>query len=251
MKQSYNNKSKNKTFKTSHLEKSNTPYTVVLLNEDDIPDILALQQKVFDALPEEQKSFILPKSPEFFEQHFEKGDNAMLGIFVNGDLIAQSIILNPSQQYPSTGMVDMETVDSPETLSIIEGVLVDADYRGNNLMQKMVDHWLDYVEGIGRTHVIAEIAVDNPYSWGVFLEKGMTLHSMGTDPDDGTVLYNAHETIDNIREKELSGTFNYYAKKKQTLCDEHDLKTQKELMDKGYKGVAYNRKHQKITMAKK
>lgn len=251
MKQEYNALNKqNKTLGFGQLEKSGDVYEVHLLGKHDIPDILNLQQKIFNDLPEEQKSFILPKTEEFFEKHFSRGHNQMLGIYVDGKLIAQSIILNPTEEHPETGMVDMKDVDSPDKVSIIEGVLVDADYRGNHLMEKMVQYWIDYTDSIGREHVIAEIAVDNPYSWGVFLDKGLTLHSMGVDPDDGTELYNAHETVENIKDKNISGHFNYYAEKKLKTCDAQDLDQQKQLMQDGYIGTSYNRQTKKIIMAK-
>ena len=252
-----NNKNKNNCSEngadildTGTLCKSGQPYTVRLLGAECIDEILGLQQKIIDSLPDDQKSFILPKTKEFFENHFKRGANTMIGIFCDGALIAQSIVLNPTKNHPETGMVDMKPVGKADTLSIIEGVLVDPAYRGNRLMEEMVGHWIDYAESIGRKHVIAEIAVDNPYSWGVFLDKGMTLHSTGTDPDDGTQLYNAHESIRNIRKKALSGVFNYYAKKRKKTCAANDLATQQTLLKKGYKGVAYDRKTQKLTMAK-
>tara|TARA_R110002124_G_scaffold31474_6_gene106563 strand:+ start:2577 stop:3314 length:738 start_codon:yes stop_codon:yes gene_type:complete len=239
---------KNDILNMGTLCKSGQSYTVKLLDADCLDEIMGLQQKIIDSLPDDQKSFILPKSKTFFENHFKRGANTMIGIYCEGELIAQSIVLNPNAAHPETGMVDMERVDAPETLSIIEGVLVDPAYRGNRLMEEMVGHWIDYAEQIGRKHVIAEIAIDNPYSWGVFLDKGLTLHSTGTDPDDGTALYNAHESIANIRSKQLSGVFNHYAEKK--ICDADDLKAQQKLLDKGFKGVAYDRKTKKLTMAK-
>lgn len=242
------NKNNNEILNIGTLCKSGQNYCVKLLDADCLDEIMGLQQKIIDSLPDDQKSFILPKSRTFFENHFKRGANTMIGIYCEGELIAQSIVLNPSAAHPETGMVDMALVDKPETLSIIEGVLVDPAFRGNRLMEEMVGHWIDYAEQIGRKHVIAEIAIDNPYSWGVFLDKGLTLHSTGTDPDDGTELYNAHESIANIRSKQLSGVFNHYAEKK--TCDAHDLDTQKELLKQGFKGVAYDRKSKKLTMAK-
>lgn len=231
------------------LPRNGRPYHVQLLDDTHLGDVLRLQQKVFDDLPDDKKAYILPKDRKFFAGLAQKG-HAMLGIFSGGKLIAQSIIINPSQKHPETGMVDMPPMGRPDTMTVLEGVLVDAAHRGNKLMHKMVKHWLDIAHHNGRKHAIAEIATENMPSWSVFLDEGLTLHSIGTDPDDGTKLYNAHETIPNIRKKRLTGTFNSHAAKSWKVCKPGHLRSQKMLMKRGYKGVAYDKKRGKLLMAK-
>ena len=88
---------------TGTLAKSGQDYKIVELTKQQIPEILALQSKVIGDLKPEEKSFVLPKDKEFFEKHFDTG-NDMLGIIVDGKLIAQSILLYPTKENPKTGL---------------------------------------------------------------------------------------------------------------------------------------------------
>ncbi len=236
--------------KTGTLRTSDSEFLIQEIDASFIDQILQLQQDIYDSLPEENKSFILVKPKSFFENHFKSDQNKMIGIFVDNKLIAQSIILQPTIDNPSTGMVDMENIDDVESLSIIEGVLVNPEFRGNSLMEEMVTIWLDIAEKMGRKHAIAEVVTDNPFSWNVFLKKNLNIHSIGIDPDDQTKLYNMHETIDNIREKELKGPFNYHGAKPKKSCHVEDFKQQSQLMTQGYKGISYSKPDSQMLMAR-
>lgn len=222
--------------KTSQLEKTGEDYELVLLSAKNIDQILALEDVAFAALTKEEEAFLLKKDRAFFESHFANG-NAMLGIVHNGTLIAQSVILNPTAAHPKTGMVDMPELSgmSLESVTVQQGVIVDPAYRGNHLMGVMVEEWLSESKKSNRTEVISEVATENPFSWDVYLQNGMHIESIGTDPDDGTVVYNMHGHIPS-----LSADFNAAAAKKAVPAA--DITQQKELVEQGYKGVAYDRK---------
>lgn len=235
---------------TGRLSKTGQDYKIVELTKQQIPEILALQSKVIDDLKPEEKSFVLSKDKDFFEKHFDDG-NDMLGIIVDGKLIAQSILLYPSDENPKTGMVDMDAVANPNETSVMQGVLVDADYRGNHLMDMMIGHWMDHATSKGRTHLLSEIETHNIASWASFMKGGMNLHSIGTDPDDGAILYNAHIKQEDMpaKKESIAGLFNIAAKKKNSLksCQMDDINAQKKLFKKGYVCVAFAKQCKKLT----
>lgn len=231
------------------LAKNGGAYHMVLQTADHIDDILALQKTIYDDLPQSAKDFIVLKDRAFFEKHFANG-NAVIGIIHDGKLIAQAVILNPTAANPKTGMVDMNFDVAVDHISIIQGVLVHPDYRGNRLMTKIVDEWLDQSAKNKRMHVMAEVSIDNHFSWQVFLNEGLHIHSIGTDPADGTVVYNIHGEVGTLIEKRLCEDFNEVAKKTAVQCDQDNIAEQKNLLSKGYIGMAFDAVKQKLTFIK-
>jgi hypothetical protein len=221
------------------LPKSGGEYVMFLQGPENMESILELQDKVIGALSEEEKSYLLEKKRAFFEKHFANG-NLVLGVAHDGQLIAQSVILHPTVINPKTGMVDMELPAAPDKISLIQGVVVDPAYRGNMLMSRMVDGWLDIAKMCGRTHAIAEVTVENHFSWAVFLNEGMSIHSTGVDPNDGTQVYNIHSCVASLIKKRLCPDFNKAAAKDTTPVAAHDIETQKQLIKDGYEGVSYD-----------
>ena len=133
--------SNNQILNSGKLKKGGGRWDLVSLQGKDVPQMLALQDAVFASLPPDQ-NFVHHKAPEFFDAHLKSGNNLALGIVHDGKLVAQSIIVNPTSFHPETGMSDLKLDARPEKMSIIQGVIVDPAYRGNNLMTYMVDEWL-------------------------------------------------------------------------------------------------------------
>lgn len=225
--------------KNGFLPKTGGEYTLVLLSAQHIEQILFLQDVAFNGLSEEEQAYLLRKSSNFFEKHFAEG-NFVLGIVHEGQLIAQSVIVHPTVEHPKTGMVDMALDAACDKITVMQGVIVDSGYRGNRLMTIMVDAWLDIATEQGRTHAIAEVAVGNFYSWSVFMKEGLRIHSMGVDPADGTELYNIHADVAPLIRERLTPSFNKAAAKHGVPCARNNLKQQKLLLSKGYKGVGYD-----------
>jgi len=227
------------TLKVGTMKKSGEQFALVSLSAQNIDAILALQDIIFDSLPEQEQSFLLRKSREFFEKHFAAG-NIVLGVVHNGQLVAQSVVVNPTAQNPKTGMVDMVLDAQPQDVTIIQGVVVNPAYQGNRLMTEMVDAWLAIAEKQGRTHAIAEVATDNYYSWSIFLKEGLQIHSLGMDSSDGTQLYNIHANVASLTQKRLKPDFNKAGAKNKVKCPQADIEGQKKLLSEGYKGVGFD-----------
>jgi hypothetical protein len=228
-----------KIIKTDSLKKSGEQFALVSLSIRNIDAILALQDIIFDNLPEKQQSFILRKSREFFEGHLAAG-NIVLGIVHNGQLVAQSVIVNPTENNPKTGMVDMALDAKLDKVTIIQGVAVHPDYRGNNLHLAMIGAWHDIAREQKRTHILGEVAVDNHYSWSNALKEGRQIHSIGVDPSDGTQVYNMHAKLSAVDKNRLKADFNKASAKNSVQCPHNDIEKQKKLLAEGYKGVRFD-----------
>jgi hypothetical protein len=220
------------TLETGHLLKTGEEYSLVRLSATNIDQILALQDIAFANLTKDQGDYLLRKDRDFFTNHFAAGGD-MLGIVHNGNLIAQSIIVNPTKEHPKTGM-GLQPDKALRKLTILQGVIVDPTYRGNRLMETMVDAWMRVSVKNGRSEALAEVMPGNLYSWGVFLNKGMHIEAIGIDPADNTEVYNLHAHLP------LHRIFKHSAKTKIPSA-QTDIDAQKELLKHGYKGAKFDR----------
>lgn len=236
---------------TGTLAKTGQPYSIVMQGKADIDAMLALQATVMNDLSAEEKSYLVPKDRAFFEKHFAS-DNIVLGVVVDGKLVAQAIIVNPTSKNPKTGMTDMPGNLPPEKVTVIQGVIVHPDYRGNRLMTEMVDAWLKIAQFEGRRHAIAEVSTTNHFSWSVFLKEGLHIHSIGYDPADAVYLYNMHANVKKLINARLKPAFNAVAPRggKNMPCNVTNIEAQKTLIARGFNGVAFDRPNQRIIFAK-
>ena len=185
---------------THILKSTGDKYHIGLLCLADIDTVEAFHNHIADTLVTSEKSFFLSKPRSFFEQHLSPhNDSAVIGAVMNGNLIAQAIIHHPSKENPKTGMVDMKPIAPPEKVTVFQGIGVAPVCRGNAVTEKLTSVWLKYARGVGREHALAEIEVRNIASWNSLLKGGLDIVSLGRDPSDGAVLYNAHATVESVR----------------------------------------------------
>ena len=141
---------------------------------------------------------------------------------------------------PDTGMVDMKLPDQPEQLSILQAVSIHHDFRGYGLMNKLVSSWVRESLNDNRKYLLAEIETGNIASWKSFLTGGLNIVSMGRDPSDGTVVYNACEKSAIAAKRQLTPEFNRASKMPEIACPLEKISEQKNLFQKGYQAVGYN-----------
>lgn len=209
-------------------------FTIAQLDKRHLPDIIALHRAAIASLKDSEKAFMLLKKPSFFRNHFKRANgNTVLGIITGNKLIGEAIVLHPSNDHPSTGMVDMAPVDEPNSITVLQGVTVLPAYRKNGLMHQMVHAWLNHALLAKKQHALAEVEVHNISSWSAFLNEGLQITSIGRDPDDGALLYNLHETVPEIMKKRLSESFNHAAANS-TTCAIDDIKMQQDMLKNGY-----------------
>lgn len=231
------------------------PYKIGTLTALFLDAAAAFHAQTIARLPAQEKSFILPKSEDYFARHIEKGNgNIILALTDRDKIIAQSLILHPTQKAPATGMSTMPptmpALPPAPKLSIMQAVAVHPDYRGQGLMNFMIAYWITHAARHARTALLAEIQVENAASWAGFLKGGLHLVSLAPDPQDGALLYNAHAETAAAQNRALSPGFNHYAGKIQTLCPPQDYARQAQLFKQGYAVTANDRARNALQLTK-
>lgn len=223
------------------LKQAQTQADLIHLQDHHLQAIKSLHDLVHASLPPEEKSFILPRSLEYFQRHFTRGfGSTMIGIVHENILVAKSVILHPEENCAPDELGGAILSTKPESTSILQAATVHPDYQGNGLMQAMVQHWMAYAQSQNKTHAMAEIEVRNHKSWSTFLKIGLNIVRVGKSPVDGADVYSAQERIKYGMTKELNpGT--YLSDHDVIECDALDIDQQKSLLDNGYKVIGHDR----------
>lgn len=225
-----------KTIASGTLLKTGDVYTVALMAASQIDPILALHNTVYADLPSEQKDYLAPKDRMLLEEHFGRG-HLVLGIMSNARLIAQGLIVNPTQAYPETGLPDIASLNltAPvESLSAFKSVVVHPDFRGNGLQAILIDAFLSIAQEAGRTQAVTYVTVENDPSWKNFLKQGMRIRAIGVDNSDGSNVYYMHARAP------FSGLTAVFNEASAVRVPSQDLGAQKNLLTAGYQGVRYD-----------
>lgn len=165
------------------------------LNIENLADVLNLQDKIIEGFTTEQKHFILKRSVEDFIKALEGNNIHMVGLFDGEKLIAQSIFEFPQNGQPRDIDEFATNIDNNDIV-IFKATLVDKDYRGHGLMQKILAYREQKAIQAGRKVAISQIAIDNPSSWINALKSGMSIRKVDKDPYDGAkVLYMQKELL--------------------------------------------------------
>lgn len=207
------------------------------MDNQSIPQLLGLQQTVYDALDEDKKRFILPKSKGYLTSHFANGSTA-IGIGINGKHVAQALIAMPSEKNPNTCLIDFDLQHPLEELSVIQGLLVHPDFRGLKLGQLMIEVWIKIAEEAQKKYCMAETETRNYYSWGLFLDAGVPIISTGHDAEDGADLFHhCHEIGAHVSDPKISHEL-----------DSQDFQTIRHFSQQGFIGTHHKNTPNGITL---
>ena len=145
---------------------------------------MGLQDKVLNALPDSERHFITPRAETVMADHLIK-DMPVLGLYDGSELVAAVIISHPdvTQKYQAENPMIKGFCLSK--IGIIEGLYVDASYRRQGLATHLVHAASKGALTRGRTHLSAEIAVENIASYNTFIRHGFAKVAEFICPDDG------------------------------------------------------------------
>ena len=174
------------------LPKTGEVYTIQWLNTSHIPALLTLQDIAAD-------QEIILRDATYFGALFATG-NAALGVFNQfGMMIGAATIRNKTAPMAAfcaalaRGSQDQTT----STHSIFGTVMTHPNYRGNGLMGRMIDQWMDYARENGSVNLHARLRTTNENSLKNFLRKDFKIVAEGPSPEDATrTVYFVHRTLD-------------------------------------------------------
>lgn len=112
------------------------PYIIRVLNCDDLPQVMDLQNFIISAM--KNKSFCVSLTPE---EHYEimNGNGESIGLFVQGKLCAVCSILFPGHREDNMARQLDFSVQELKHVAQLELSMVHPDLRGNSLQNKLAD----------------------------------------------------------------------------------------------------------------
>lgn len=173
------------------LPKTGGKATIGLLDIADLPHVLTLQDETRHALPEAQKMFVLPQTEDYFSKLLTHENGLMLGVSVDGKLIAQMAVMGPVRledaihhNLITRNEVRFHHAGEWERVVMAKSMAVHPDWRGNDLSKLMVETMLSLSQVRAADHVFAQISADNMRSWDIFLRHGFGIVAAAIDPND-------------------------------------------------------------------
>jgi ribosomal protein S18 acetylase RimI-like enzyme len=173
------------------LSKTRESATIEVLNSSHLGDALALHEATRAALPLEQKMFVLPQKPDYFEKFLAQRNGLMLGVRANGKLVAQLVVMGPLSLEEVIGKravtrndIAFHHVGALDSIVAIKSMAVHPDFRGNELSQHILLAALELPLAQNADHIFAQISVDNARSWELFLKNGFGIVGAAVDPGD-------------------------------------------------------------------
>ncbi|MCB9990597.1 MAG: GNAT family N-acetyltransferase [Rhodospirillales bacterium] len=239
------------------LIKTGHNFTVRYMDRTDLPQSIALQQNVMKTLKANGKThYIIPKDEKKLRHLLDQG-NAIIGTFIKDGqaerLGAHMIILYP-QTEEEAGLADPSHLPGKDihAVSVVSNILVHQDFRGNRLMQQMLDAWLDIAQKDGKKDAVAEVCADNEFSWNVFLDCGFVLYAAAHDDRDGSDVVYLHKPLDRefiySADPEDVTLIRLFDKKGDLDPAAH--RQLKDLLKQGYHGLSFDRDRRLMLLAK-
>ncbi|MBO5038355.1 MAG: GNAT family N-acetyltransferase [Alphaproteobacteria bacterium] len=225
------------------------------LDSTNLKDVMSLQQKIINGLHPDEQHFILHRTEADYMKSLNGTSSNMLGVFDNGELIAQTVYGTPQNNEPRD-MPEFKSDTPNENLVIFEAILVDPAYRGSSLMKRMLEYIEQNAIDSGRTHSIIQIAVDNPASWINALHYGMSITKVDLDPSDGAkVIYLEKKIEKNKTQAPLTQDNNrtysmYLGENIHKKIPSLFMKMQY-LIAQGYQGISLNKETQSLIWQQK
>lgn len=200
-------------------------YEVYVLNETHIPELMVLQQKVIEALPD--PAILHPLDEEEFRSNIQ-GNGIMIGVFVQEKLIAFRALLEPVIDEEHLGYdIGLQTEDELKKVLYQEISNVHPDYRGYGLQRTMADIIMQQVDVTKYHFVCATVMPGNIASMKDKFSQRMHVAALKLKYG-GKLRYVFTKSL---REAERHWT-------EQQFVSMHDTNAQQQLLKQGYIGVS-------------
>ena len=146
---------------------------------------MTLQDNVLGALQPTEQHFITPRDELTIEKHLV-GGMPIMGLFDFDGTLAGAVILS----HPDKTL--KYSVDNPMVagmclgeVAVVEGLYVEPRFQRHGLGTRLVFEAAKHAIDDGRTHLSAEIAVENIASARTFAKNGFDVVADFICPDDG------------------------------------------------------------------
>lgn len=196
---------------------------VRLLHHDQIEEIMALQQKVHASLEDPNRLQQLTRD----EILVILDQNLYAGLFDGDQLVASRAFLRPGEDAEHLGKD--AGIPEEEWRSVIysEITVVDSEYQGNGIQQKLGNWWLERLENSDYRYICTTVAPLNIPSMKDKFALGMVIVAL-KEKYGGKLRY--------IFARDLEEPYTWNAERELVQMTEYT--TQRQLLNDGYQGVS-------------
>ncbi|GAB6107581.1 hypothetical protein [Fusibacter bizertensis] len=206
-------------------------YTMRLVDATEINEVMDLQHKVYEGLPNKQ---VLYKDTKF-EMLDDLNNGAMIiGVYNSEErLISYRYISFPGYSKKNLGKDIHLDISELDKVVHLETTLVSPDYRGNRLQSLTLAKAIELIEPLDMKHLICTVSPYNLFSLYNIMSAGLNIKALkrkyASEDLDGMWRFILH--------KDMSKSFSVeHSELKMLKMDR--IFEQRELIDKGY--VGYN-----------
>lgn len=175
------------------------PYAMYLLDTGHIDRMMALQQHVYDLLP--NKEVLVMDKPYEIESGLKAG-GMVIGVSNGaGELVAYRYIAVPGDQPGNMGYDLNFDKGLMNNVAHLETTVVHPHYRGNNLQSKTLQTGMDLLRKSSTHHLLCTVSPFNFFSLANIMGNGLQIKSLkrkyATAPDgnDGVWRFILHRDL--------------------------------------------------------
>ncbi|MDD2574056.1 MAG: hypothetical protein WCS98_09520 [Bacillota bacterium] len=214
-------------------------YVMRLISTKDLKDVVALENYVYDLLPNKQVFFV-----DSYEEMLDdmKQGAKIIGVYNKSkDLIAYRYIGFPGKVSKNLGNdINMPKEELPK-VAHLETTVVHPEYRGNSLQSLTLEQTIPMVKDFGYSHLLCTVSPQNIYSLYNIMKNGLRVKALkkkyGTaqDGSDGLWRFILHR---NLNPKTTRRTSEFLS------LPIIDIEPQIQLITKGFVGLWLSREAQ-------
>jgi hypothetical protein len=173
------------------LPKANEIAAIEILEPQHLAQVLALQDATRNALSADQKMFVLPQKPDYFEKLLARKNGFLIGVCVKNQLIAQIAVMGPltleeaiDRNAITRNEISFHHAETTDLVVVAKSMAVHPVWRGNELSQHILQAMLEIPAVRAADHVFAQISAENQRSWELFVKNGFGIVAASIDPED-------------------------------------------------------------------
>lgn len=152
------------------------PYTMRLVETQEMDKVCRLQQTVYDALPNKNLLY-MDSEADMLDALYSGGK--ILGVFTAEEaLIAYRYISLPGDSAENLGRDIWLPSRELERVVHLETTVVHPDYRGNKLQKRTLDKVFELIEPMDVSHVMCTISPFNVYSLKNIMSGGLRIKAL-------------------------------------------------------------------------
>lgn len=217
-------------------------YSMKLLSKDRLREVLELEHKVYEGLP--NKDILFFDSYEEMLGDMEQGAKIIGVLNSKEELIGYRYIGFPGKDKRNMGY-DIKLPDSQlDKVVHLETTVVDPIYRGNSLQSLTLQVATSMVKSEGYRHLLCTVSPYNFYSLYNIMKNGLKIKALkkkyGSEDNDGLWRFILHSDLEKPLINPIDTVISKWA----------NLELQKELINNGYVGYELTKETRQLNYIK-